>query len=89
MPLVREVIPQRYLQSSYDLARAESVLDVGIKVLKMNNGSPCAGHAAIFEDWPGEELFVRQWFVLESGQALGINETPDGDWTFPVVDYEP
>ena len=88
MPFVKDVIPSRFLKAPYNLMGAETVLDIVITDTKINNGSPCSGHADIFANWPGDEAFVRQWFVLENGQAMGINETPDGDWTFPVVECE-
>ena len=88
MPIVREIIPQRFLRPLRQQTDVDALLDVAVTEAKFNNGSPCSGHAHMFADWPGTEPFVRQWFVLENGQALGINETPNGDWTFPVVDYE-
>ncbi len=85
MPDLRAVLPDRYVtEESPDTA---VLLELTVTAVRLNTGSPCDGHSAMFETWPGPEQHVKQWFVLENGKAVAINEDPDGDWTYPVIDY--
>ncbi len=87
MPLLKQVLPECFFRAREENAAAAALLDVAVTEMKLNTGSPCDGHAAMFADWPGDEAHVRQWFILENGKAVAIDENPDDGWQFPVVDY--
>ncbi|MAH83181.1 MAG: hypothetical protein CBB68_02310 [Rhodospirillaceae bacterium TMED8] len=82
MPSLQQVLPKtdypNYLQP---------LLDVAVIAFKLNTGSPCDGHSAMFESWPGTEEHVRRWFVLDNGKAVAIEEAPDQSPAFVVIDY--
>ena len=87
MPLLKQVLPSCFFDRT-DPPPAAAFLDVPVKAVKLASGSPCSSHAEMFEDWPGEHAHVRQWFILENGKAVAVDENPENDWDFPVVDYE-
>ena len=87
MPVLKQVLPEQFFDDPGDQP-AMSLLDVEIREIKLNTGSPCDGHAAMFADWPGEGSYVRQWYILANGKAVAIDEVPDGPWRYPVVEYE-
>ena len=87
MPDLRKVLPERFFDGDADTApEAAALLDVAVTQVRLNTGSPCDGHAAMFETWPGPEPHVRQWFRLANGNIVAVNEDPDGPWTYPVRD---
>lgn len=88
MPLLKQVLPETFFDTAGDHAPAAALLEVPVTAVKLNTGSPCDGHAAMFADWPGDGAHVRQWFILANGKAVGIDEVPDAAWRFPVVDME-
>ena len=88
MPVLRQVLPTCFFDGDCESAETATLLDVPVKEMKLNNGSPCSGHAEMFDAWPGEHKYVRQWFILENGKAVAIDEDPNSDWRFPVIDYE-
>ena len=88
MPLLKQVLPEIFFNASQDHKTVVEFLDVPVTALKLNTGSPCDGHAAMFADWPGDDNHVRQWFILANGKAVAINERPTGAWGYPVIDYE-
>ena len=59
-----------------------------VVAVKLGSGAPCSSHAAAFEDWPGPERYVGQWFVLANGKAVGIDDDPDRGMGFAVTDYD-
>ncbi len=81
MPKLRQVLPA----GSGDELHA--LLDVEVVAVKLNTGAPCSSHDDAFETWPGTGENVRQWFVLENGKAVAIDEASSGAPSFPVVDY--
>lgn len=87
MPVLKQVLPERFFEDPGDQPAA-ALLDVEVREIKLNTGSPCDGHAAMFDDWPGEGSHVRQWYILANGKAVAIDEVPGGPWRYPVVDYE-
>ena len=88
MPRLREVLPDIFFDTSMSHPDVVSLLDVEVREVKLNTGSPCDGHAAIFADWPGVGNYVRQWYILANGKAVAVDEEPNRRWQFPVVDYE-
>lgn len=86
MPRLKQVLPARFFDEPGDHPAA-AFLGVEVREIKLNTGSPCDGHAAMFADWPGDGRHVRQWYVLANGKAVAVDETPDGPWRYPVVDY--
>lgn len=89
MPTLKQVLPKEFAQGGYASTPAYAFRDVAIVARKLASGAPCASPSKsdLFESWPGPEAHVRDWFVLENGKAVAINEDPAGV-TFPVVDYE-
>ena len=85
MPDLRKVLPEHFVAGN--APEAAALLDVAVTSLRLNTGSPCDGHAAMFETWPGPGRHVKQWFVLANGKAVAINEEPDGEWSYPVIDH--
>ncbi|MEK9752054.1 MAG: hypothetical protein VW338_02430 [Rhodospirillaceae bacterium] len=81
MPKLKQVLPAGRREE------LRGLLDVEVVAVRLNTGAPCLSHAGPFEAWPGEGDNVRQWFVLENGKAVAIDERPDGPPVFPVVDY--
>ncbi len=71
MPILRQVLKD---QRCHDQVRA--MLDTEIIAVRINKGAPCVSHSSIFEIWPGDELYIHQWFILANGTALGVNEDP-------------
>jgi len=88
MPLLRQVLPECFFSSAADHGAVADFLDVAVKEVRLNTGSPCDGHSAMFGDWPGAGANVRQWFILENGKAVAVDEDPDDEWRYPIVDYE-
>ena len=88
MPRLRQVLPDIFFDTSMSHPDVVSLLDVEVREVKLNTGSPCDGHAAMFADWPGDGNYVRQWYILANGKAVAVNEEPNRHWQFPVVDYE-
>ena len=70
-----EIGEERFRASSAFAFREERVT-----AMKLATGAPCAGHGAMFAPWPGPEMDVERWYLLESGRAVGLagaeGETP-------------
>ena len=88
MPRLRQVLPDVFFDTPMSYPDTVELLDVEVREVKFNTGSPCDGHAEMFADWPGEGNHVRQWYILKNGKAVAIDEKPNMRWQFPVVDYE-
>ena len=88
MPLLKQVLPDCFSDKADQNMSAAALLDVPVKAVKLATGSPCSSHAEMFEEWPGGHANVRQWFILENGKAVAVVESPESDWSFPVVDYQ-
>jgi len=88
MPRLRQVLPDIFFDASSNHPDAAALLDVEVREVKLNTGSPCDGHAAMFADWPGDGKHVRQWYILVNEKAVAVDEVPNAHWQFPVVDYE-
>ncbi len=82
MPKLKQVLPAAGAEEGL-----QSLLDVEVVGVRLNTGAPCTSHAGPFEAWPGEGANVRQWFVLQNGKAVAIDERSDGPPAFPIVDY--
>lgn len=85
MPTLKQVLPPRFFEETTPEDAARRLLDVPVVAMKLATGPSCGGHKDLFEPWPGAEPYVRQWFLLDNGKAVGINENPDGPWSFPVA----
>ena len=88
MPLLKQVLPKVFFDTKYEHPEAAVLLDEEILALKLNTGSPCSSHDAMFADWPGEGQYVHRWFILANGKAVAVDERPGERWQFPVIDYE-
>ena len=97
MPLLKDVLPAAFAADDTvgavgagesPVGALRDVADVAVVATKLTTGSPCDGHQELFADWPGPDRFVRQWFILENGKAVGINEDPEAGNSYPVVDYD-
>jgi kynurenine formamidase len=82
-----QVLSQAAPQATLAGSSADGYGDVDVVAVKVGTGAPCSSHAAMFEDWPGPERHVGQWFVLANGKAVGIDDDPDGGPILAVVDY--
>ena len=45
--------------------------------VRLATGAPCSSHAEVFAPWPGPQSGVKRWFALDSGEAVGIEESGD------------
>lgn len=81
MPKLKQVLPP-----SAD-AEIAPLLEAEVVGVRLNTGAPCSSHAEAFETWPGAGENVRQWYILNNGKAVGVDERIDGPPAFPVVDY--
>ena len=88
MPQLRQVLPDIFFETAFSHPDVAALLDVEVREIKLNTGSPCDGHAAMFANWPGDNKHVRQWYILENGQAVAVDELPNAHWEFPVIDFE-
>ena len=88
MPLLKQVLPEVFFDTKLEYPAVAELLEEEIRAFKLNTGSPCSSHDAMFADWPGEGEYVRQWFILTNGKAVAVDERPGLPWLFPVIDYE-
>lgn len=88
MARLEQVLAHAAPQVSLTGSAAEGLGDVEVVAVKLGSGAPCSSHAAAFEDWPGPERHVGQWFVLANGKAVGIEDDPDGGLRFAVASYD-
>lgn len=87
MPLLKDVLPAEFSLGDGADSPAYALSDARVVATKLTTGSPCTSHQDLFEDWPGPHKFVRQWFILENGKAVGVNDDPENGKSFPVLDY--
>ena len=90
MPTLKQVLPKEFSEGKYASTPAYALREIRVVARKLATGAPCESPSKgeLFEPWPGPDEHVRDWFVLENGKAVGINEDPGGR-SFPVVDYKP
>ena len=88
MPNLKQVLPQEFFRPGHRETPVHEFLDAQIVAMKLTTGRPCESHAELFADWPGPQQHVRQWFILDNGKAVGVNEDPVNGLSFPIVDYE-
>ena len=48
MPRLRQVLPDIFFDTSMSHPDAAALLDIEVREVKLNTGSPCDGHAAMF-----------------------------------------
>ena len=87
MPRLVDVLPKAFADGEPPDSPARALCDVGVVATKLTTGSPCSSHQDLFADWPGPQSHVRQWFILENGKAVGIDDDPENGTSFPVIDY--
>ena len=87
MARLEQVLSQAAPHVSLEGSCADAYADVEVVTVKLGSGAPCSSHAAMFEDWPGPEQHVGQWFVLANGKAVGIDEDPQDGSILAVADY--
>lgn len=78
---------KQVLPSSAEAEIAPPLLDAEVIGVRLNTGAPCSGHAEAFETWPGAGENVREWFILDNGKAVAVDERADGPPAFPIVEY--
>lgn len=87
MARLEQVLSHAAPQVSLSGSRADGLGDVEVLAVKLGSGAPCSSHEAVFENWPGAERHVGQWFVLANGKAVGIDDDPDRGIALAVADY--
>ena len=87
MARLDQVLSHAAPQISLAGSGADKLGDVEVLAVKLGSGAPCSSHEAMFEDWPGPEQHVGQWFVLANGKAVGIADDPDRGLALAVTDY--
>lgn len=89
MPVLKQVLPKEFGEERYRNTPAYELREAKVMAKKLATGAPCSNRSELFEAWPGPHEFVRDWFILDNGKAVGFNEDPVNGWSFPVIDYEP
>ena len=87
MARLDQVLSHAAPQISLAGSGADGLGGVEVLAVKLGSGAPCSSHEAMFEDWPGPERYVGQWFVLANGKAVGIDDDPDRGLALAVTDY--
>jgi kynurenine formamidase len=87
MARLDQVLSQAAPQVSLAASDADGLGGVEVLAVKLGSGAPCSSHEAMFENWPGPEQHVGQWFVLANGKAVGIDDDPDRGPALAVTDY--
>ena len=71
LPILRQVLKDQPCQ-----VQVEALLDIEVVGVRVNRDAPCSNNSGIFENWPGDETHIHQWFILANGKALAVNEDP-------------
>ena len=90
MPKLKQVLPEQFLAGAYDDTPAYALRDAEVIARKLATGAPCdsASKHVLFQTWPGPHEHVSDWFILDNGKAVGVNNDPEKGYSFPVVDYQ-
>lgn len=87
MARLEQILSQAASQVRLAGSRADGYGAVEVVAVKLGSGAPCSSHAAMFENWPGPEKHVGQWFILANGKAVGVDDDPDRGLILVVADY--
>ena len=78
MPKLEQVMATEADDAAFRESAAFRLRNENVVAMRLATGAPCAGHAAIFEPWPGPERHVVRWFQLDSGHAVGVTDSQAG-----------
>lgn len=85
MPALKKVLEREFPRLPlHELSAAE--LEQNVTGRYLCNGAPCSSKVQLFQDWPGPQEDVIQWFALSDGSAIGIlgpEDAPSGLVKFP------
>ena len=80
MPTLGQVMRSEIGEARFRASGAFDLREEQVTAMKLATGAPCAVHGAMFAPWPGPEMDVERWYLLESGRAVGLagaeGETP-------------
>jgi hypothetical protein len=79
---LKDVLPHEALGPEYEGAPFREYLDVRVI------GIYGVGFAKSHVRWPGKQVYVYNWWLLENAKAVGWNENPSRGWSFPVVNVK-
>lgn len=88
MPVLRDVLPQLDVDKSYRNSSAYTLRDARVLKIKLATGAPCSSHDELFAPWPGDDMDVEKWCILDNGVAVGVKLNDDGVYEFPLYDME-
>ncbi len=88
MPALRDVLPQLDEDETYRNSGAYSLRDAQVLKIKLATGAPCSSHDELFAPWPGDDMGVEKWYILENAVAVGVKLNGDGVYEFPLFDME-
>ncbi len=88
MPALRDVLPQLGDDESYRNSVAYTLRDTQVLKIKLSTGAPCSSHDELFAPWPGDDMDVEKWYILDNGVAVGVKRNGDGVYEFPLFDLE-
>ena len=72
MPTLGQIMRSEIGAERFRTTVAFALREERVTAMKLATGAPCDSHDAMFAPWPGSELDVERWFLLESGRAVGI-----------------
>lgn len=77
MPSLQQIMTAEVGDELFRASGAWALRDRQVVAMRLANGAPCSSHAGAFAPWPGPHSGIKRWFSLDSGQAVGIEETGD------------
>ncbi len=86
MPALRDVLPHLDEDESYRNSGAYTHRDARVLKIKLATGAPCSSHDELFAPWPGDDMDVEKWYILDNGVAVGVKLNSDGVYEFPLFD---
>ena len=86
MPALKDVLPHLDEDESYRNSGAYILRDVRVLKIKLATGAPCSSHDELFAPWPGDDMDVEKWYILDNGVAVGVKLNSDGVYEFPLFD---
>ena len=85
MPELKDVLPNLTEDAAYRDTAAYKLRNQRVTAIKLTSGEPCSSHSELFALWPGPEQNIEEWYLLDSGQAVGEGRDCKGMPVNPVL----
>jgi len=80
-----KIIEHPIMNTLADCLPADAFFESEDRIYKFKDHKVVSVQESFMTHWPGKHKNVHVWWILDSGHAVGWNESPARGWSFPII----